>query len=205
MSYFPMFVQLKDRCCLVVGGGRVALRKAKMLEDFEARVTVVSPKIMPELKERKNIICLEKRFEEDDLKGQELVIAATDDIEQNRRISRACMDANIPVNAVDQIDDCSFIFPAYLKEGEVVAAFSSGGLSPVIAQHLKSQMKETISPHLGHLAACLGNLRDTLKACIDSAEDRKNIYEELLRFGLETGTIPSDEEIKKVMEKYIAF
>ena len=145
MSYFPMFIELNGRRCLVVGGGGIALHKIRVLKEFGADVLVVSPTVLPEILELKGVSYRRKSFDRSDLAGQELVVAATDDAEQNRRISELCREKHIPVNAVDQIKDCSFIFPAYLKEGEVVAAFSSGGQSPATAQYLKEAMRQVLT------------------------------------------------------------
>ena len=202
MSYFPMFIELKDKPCLVVGGGKVALRKAEALRDFGARVTVVAPDIQEELLASEGVVCLEKHFEISDLEGQEPAVAATGDPEQNHRISRACREAKIPVNAVDQKEDCSFIFPAYLKEGEVVAAFSSGGQSPLIAQYLKAQTMPAMTSTLGELAEVLGGLRERLRH-LGPESMRKNIYQEILEFGLKTGTVPSFEKIDEMIWKYM--
>lgn len=200
MSYFPMFIDLQDKRCLIAGGGRVALRKVKVMKDFGAHITVIAPTLLPEIKETEGVSYQEKSFEKSDLKGQDLVIAATDDKELNHKISTACKKRHIPVNAVDQIEDCTFIFPAYLKEGEVVAAFSSGGESPVITQYLKGKMKPVMTHHLGSLAACLGSIRETVKKKIGTEAERKEIYQEILRLGLEKKTIPSEEEIHKIIE-----
>lgn len=201
MSYFPMFIDLQGRSCLIAGGGRVALRKAETLQDFGARVTVIAPAVLPEIKAMEGILYQEKTFEETDLGGQDLMVAATDDKELNHKISAACKRRNIPVNAVDQIEDCTFIFPAYLKEGEVVAAFSSGGQSPVITQYLKEKMRPVLTPHLGALAACLGSLRETVKEKIKTQAERKKIYREILQGSLKKHTIPSEEEIQKIIEE----
>lgn len=197
MSYFPMFVELKNKPCLVVGGGAVALRKVKTLKDFGAGITVTAPRIRPEIREMDGIFCREREFRQDDLKGQELVVAATADKGLNRQISIACKRAGIPVNAVDQPEDCSFIFPAYLKEGEVVSAFSSGGQSPVIAQFLKEQMRPAMTPWLGELADCLGSLRAAVKQGIKTEGERKKFYQELLQLSLEKDRIPTEEEIER--------
>lgn len=202
MSYFPMFIELKDKSCLIVGGGRIALRKVEVLKDFGAQIVVIAPVILPEIKKIKGVICREKCFEKEDLQGQELVVAATDNQELNHRISEVCRKEKIPVNAVDQTEDCSFIFPAYLKEGEVVAAFSSGGQSPVITQYLKAEMQSVMTPRLGELAAYLGSLRKTVKQSTKTEEERTKIYREILQFGLEKDILPSEEEVKKIVEKY---
>lgn len=201
MSYFPMFVELKDRCCLVVGGGRIALHKVKVMKEFGARIKVVAPEILPEIQRIEGVECCIRCFEKEDLNAQDLVIAATDQTEQNHRISQMCKMEKIPVNAVDQTEDCSFIFPAYLKEGEVVAAFSSGGQSPVIAQYLKAQMRSVLTPWLGELADCLGGIRKKVQNLVETEEGRREIYRELLQIGLERGTIPSVEEIETVIQR----
>ena len=201
MAYFPMFIELKDRCCLVAGGGRVALCKVEVLRDFGAKVTVAAPVILPEIREMEGVVCREKYFEKSDLAEQELVIAATGDPEQNHRISQICREEKIPVNAVDQKEDCSFIFPAYLKEGEVVAAFSSGGQSPVITQYLKAQMRPTMTVLIGELAETLGAVREELRNT-GSEVMRKRIYQEILESGLEKGTVPSQKEIEEILAKY---
>lgn len=201
MAYFPMFIELKDKCCLVVGGGRVALRKVEVLRDFGARITVAAPSILPEIQAMEGIVCQKKYFEKSDLEGQELVVAATDDPEQNHRISQICREEKIPVNAVDQKEDCSFIFPAYQKEGNVVAAFSSGGKSPAISQYLKSQIRPAMPALLGELAEMLGDLRAEL--CDTGSESvRKSIYREILECFLEKGTVPSKEETDEIIVKY---
>lgn len=201
MAYFPMFIELKDRCCLVAGGGKVALRKVETLRDFGAKLTVVAPSILPEIRAMEGVVCREKYFEKSDLKGQELVVASTDDPEQNHRISQVCQEEKIWVNAVDQKEDCTFIFPAYLKEGEVVAAFSSGGKSPVITQYLKSRIQPAMTPLLGELAEMLGDLREELRGT-GSESGRKSIYQEILECCMEKGSVPSKEETDEIIEKY---
>ena len=202
MSYFPMFIELNGKHCLVVGGGRIALRKVEVLKEFGAQIQVIAPELSSEIQKIEGIFCCKRYFQQEDLNVQELVIAATDDPIQNHQISQACKKKKIPVNVVDQIEDCSFIFPAYCKEKEIVAAFSSGGQSPVITQYLKSQMSPIITPYLGELAACFGSLREKMKQCTSSEKERKKIYQELLRLGLEHDTIPSEKEIEQVIGKY---
>ena len=195
MSYFPMFIELNDEDCLVVGGGRIALHKVKVLKDFGARITVVAARILPELKAAEDIEFQERRFAPEDVEGRRLVIAATDDKEQNHRISMICKKKHIPVNAVDQTEDCSFIFPAYLKENEVVAAFSSGGQSPVVTQYLKEQMRSVMSELLGELAMQLGGVRERIRQSVPECE-RKAVYQAILQKGLKHGEPLSDEDIE---------
>lgn len=195
MAYFPLFVQLDKRPCLVVGGGTVAFRKIRVLLDFGADVTVVAPEItdaisgMPE-----NIICHEKEYDTGDLYGFSLVVAATDDTELNHRISRDCRARGIMVNAVDQQEDCDFIVPAYLKAGEVVAAFSSGGNSPVVTQYLKKKNRDFVTPELGEITAYLGSIREAVKERVPTEAMRKRVYLHILEQWERTGQIPGEKE-----------
>lgn len=200
MAYFPMFVQLEGRPCLVAGGGRVALRKARALRDFGALVTVVADKILEDIKRMEGVVWREGHFCPADLKGQALVVAAMDDKEENHRVSVLCRERRIPVNAVDQIEDCGFIFPAYVKQGEVVAAFSSGGQSPAVAQYLKGRMEPEMTETLGELAAQLGKARERVKK-MEPAEVRKGVYEEIFRRGLEFGRPLSREELEEILAR----
>lgn len=202
MSYFPMFVELKNQDCLVVGGGSVALRKVNVLRDFGAEILVVAPAVMPEIKAVQNVKYREKEFEDSDLAGKVLVVAATDDKALNHRIAELCHMHKIPVNAVDQQEDCSFIFPSYVRQGEVVAAFSSGGQSPLITQYLKGKAKSCVTEHIGELAACLGSIRELVKHDVKGEENRRQVYVELLQLGLERDIIPTEEQIQLVIQKY---
>lgn len=199
MAYFPMFVDLDKRPCLVVGGGRVAYRKVKVLQDFGARVYVAAPVICAEIYASEPVICTEKEFASADAEGMALVIAATDDAGENHRIADICAEKGIPVNAVDQIEDCSFIFPSYIRQKDVVAAFSSAGNSPVITQYLKRQAAELLTEQIGDLAEYLGNIREQVKELVPTEGQRKRVYEQLLQIGLETGRLPNEGELYQLI------
>ena len=202
MAYFPMFVQLKNKKCLVIGGGRIALRKIEVLKDFEADVTVIAPEMIPQIRQIDKIRRIFRTFMEEDFKEAELVVAATNDPKVNSEISKICMQRKIPVNAVDQKEDCSFIFPSYVKEGEVVAAFSSGGQSPLITQYLKEKIKPDLNKELGHLAQILGSLRKLAKSCIATEQERKAFYKELLQIGLKDIDSLEEQQINEIIQKY---
>ncbi len=202
MAYFPIFTQMENRLCLVVGGGRIALRKVCVFQEFGAKVTVVAPNIIDMIKALPGVSCIERKFEPEDVNEKELVVAATGDIMLNHYISQVCRRKKVLVNAVDQIEDCDFIFPAYIKQGEVVAAFSSGGQSPVITQYLKGQAEHVVTGYLGQLAACLGALREEVKERVRTEKERKMIYQEILRMGLEQECIPDEIQLEAVIKKY---
>ena len=191
-----MFVNLKDQLCLVVGGGMVAYRKVKVLLDFEARVVVVGENICDkiyEIAKKSNQLELQKKcFEDADCDNMFMVIAATDDKELNHHIVGICNSKGIMVNAVDQKEDCSFIFSSYIKEKNLIAAFSSGGNSPVLAQYLKSQEKEILTPFLGELNESMGKIRKRVIEKYDTEEKRKEIFKEIVNTAIENGELPQE-------------
>lgn len=199
MAYFPMFVDMTERECLIVGGGNVAYRKVMVMLDFGAKVTVVAEDICDELRKltiddtankENRITFIKRRFERKDCDGMEMVIAATDDNALNHEIAEYCKAKGIMVNAVDQKADCSFIFPSYIKEKNLVAAFSSGGNSPVLTQYLKGKEKEILTPFLGELNEYMGQIREKVIAKYDTEAERKRVFKEILCAAIDNGRIP---------------
>lgn len=209
MAYFPMFVDMTERECLIVGGGNVAYRKVIVMLDFGAKVTVVAEDICDELRKltiddiasedktgsytankENRITFIKRRFERKDCDGMEMVIAATDDNALNHEIAEYCKANGIMVNAVDQKADCSFIFPSYIKEKNLVAAFSSGGNSPVLTQHLKGKEQEILTPFLGELNEYMGQIREKVIAQYDTEAERKRVFKEILCAAIDNGRIP---------------
>ena len=199
MAYFPMFVDMTERECLIVGGGNVAYRKVMVMLDFGAKVTVVAEDICDELRKltiddtanKKNrITFIKRKFEQKECDGMEMVIAATDDNALNHEIAEYCKAKGIMVNAVDQKADCSFIFPSYIKEKNLVAAFSSGGNSPVLTQYLKGKEQEILTPFLGELNEYMGQIREKVIAEYDTEAERKRVFKEILCAAIDNGRIP---------------
>ena len=218
MAYFPMFVDMTERECLIVGGGNVAYRKVIVMLDFGAKVTVVAEDICDELRKltiddiasedktgsytanKENnqtdsdaadrITFIKRRFERKDCDGMEMVIAATDDKALNHEIAEYCKANGIMVNAVDQKADCSFIFPSYIKEKNLVAAFSSGGNSPVLTQYLKCKEQEILTPFLGELNEYMGQIREKVIAQYDTEAERRRVFKEMLCAAIDNGRIP---------------
>ncbi len=184
MAYFPMFLDINNKWCLVVGGGEVALRKAKVLLDFGAYVSVVAWDVDKEIRKLPVSVC-ERHFVTEDMDGVALVVAATDDPKFNHKIAEQARIREIPVNAVDQPKDCTFIFPSYVKKQNVVGAFSSSGNSPVLAQYLKEETKKVLTDELGTINEYMGSIRSTVKGVLATESERKKVYravlEELLK------------------------
>lgn len=204
MAYFPMFINIENQNCLVVGGGTVAFRKVQVLLDFKAAVTVIAPEVQEKLKKNlgNHITIYERKFVPEDLRDMTLVVAATDDKEQNHRIAELAKKACIPVNAVDQIEDCSFIFPSYIKKQNVVGAFSSAGNSPVITQYLKEEMREVLDEQLGEINEYMGSVRDAVKAQVPTEPERRKVYQTVFTELLEEGrTGLKEDELLEIIKK----
>lgn len=178
--YYPAFLDLKDRLCVVVGGGMVAWRKVDALLDCEARVRVVSPEIVPEIHVRGNIELRNKPYESADLKGAYLVIAATDDEEINRRVSRDAAARRVFCNVVDQPVRCSFIVPAVMESGPIKIAISTGGIAPALSKRLRLDIGGFIGEEYAVLAEILGRIRPLVLAQEGGHVAHKRVFEVLV-------------------------
>lgn len=204
MAYFPMFIEIEKKHCLIVGGGNVALRKVRVLLEFGAEVTVVAPQILPAIGQisSPHLHLKRRAFEEADLNGCTLVVAATDDAFKNHAVAELAKAQKIPVNAVDQQEDCSFLFPSYHKEKNVVGAFSSSGNSPVITQYLKGAIQEVLNENLGEINEYMGSIRPLVKQALKTEALRKQVYQKVLKKLLaEKVHTLSDDELQEIIRQ----
>lgn len=175
MEFLPIFLNLRQRPALVVGGGEVALRKASLLAEAGAQVTVVAPELCPALAERvRGGACAwrQRRFEAADLDGVHVVIAATDDAAVNAEVSRLCQARALPVNVVDQPGLCGFIMPAIVDRAPVLIALSTGGSAPVLARLLRGRLESLIPATYGRLATLAAEFRERVQARVPTARRR---------------------------------
>jgi len=183
MDFLPVFLQIRDRPCLVVGGGAVAARKVELLLQAGGRVTVVAPALSEALQALHQAGRINHRpaaFSPADLEGCLLAIAATDDQAVNRQVSELCQARAIPVNVVDQPELCSFIMPAIIDREPVLIAVSTGGSSPVLARLLRGRLESLIPAAYGRLAALVAGFRDKVKQRIP-APQRRAFWEPILQ------------------------
>jgi uroporphyrin-III C-methyltransferase/precorrin-2 dehydrogenase/sirohydrochlorin ferrochelatase/precorrin-2 dehydrogenase/sirohydrochlorin ferrochelatase len=201
MAYFPMFVNLEQSTVLLVGGGSVAERKAAVLTDFCGAVRVVAPVIKESILQRKGVLPFLRPFQEQDLEGVALVVAATNDPEENAEISRLCQQKGIPVNAVDDVEHCNFIFPSYVKRGDVVTAVSSGGKSPLVTQYLRDRAAEALTEEVAELTEFLGDIRERVKEEVDCERQRKAVYRALFQWGMNHHRCPEETVIEQAIQQ----
>lgn len=183
MDYLPVFMNIRDRPCLLVGGGEVALRKATLLSRAGGRLLVVAPEVCSELRELVEDtagVIHQRPFADADLGDVALVVAATSDDEVNRRVSALARSRALPVNVVDQPDLCTFIVPAIVDRSPVVIAISTGGSSPVLTRQLKENIEQAIPAAYGRLALLLGRFRNRVKSQISDFSLRTRFWESLL-------------------------
>lgn len=168
---YPVVVRLAGRRVLIVGGGQIALRKARGVLAAGAAVTVVSPDVVPELAALPSVVIHRRRFEAGDLDGAMLVIAATNDPDAQQQIFEEGERRGIFVNAVDDPDRCSFVLPAVHRRGPVIIAVSTQGRSPTLAGRLRDLLADAMPADIEALAAELAEQRRAIQARGESTED----------------------------------
>ena len=201
MSYFPFFMEIKDKKCLVVGGGIVALRKIEKLLPFGVEITVVSPAFCAEIEEMDSIQRVCRNFEPADVEGMLFVIGATDDEAVNAEISVLCRERNIPVNIVDDPEKCTFFFPALVKKGEFVAGFSTGGGSPLAAQYIRRKVEDSVPEGFDRVVEIMAEIRGKIKEQIPDIKIREWIFKEIFALALEKEGNITEAEIKEIIRK----
>ncbi len=207
MDFLPIFVNIKQQPCLVVGGGAVAARKVSLVLKAGAKVTVVSPELareLSEMAEKGEITHLARDFEDADINEPVLVIAATDNRAVNETVSKLAKARGIPVNVVDNPDLCSFIMPSIIDRSPVQIAISTGGASPVLARMIRTKLEGYIPAAYGRLAALVDGFREKVKAKFSNVEQRRIFWESVLE-----GTVADqvfsghEDEAKEALEKAI--
>ena len=183
MRYYPAFLDLHGKKVLIVGGGAVAQRKIETLFEYGAVIDVAARDLTPALKEFETegrIRFVGSQFHEDQMDRAFLVIAATDDPEMNRKVSLAAGERNIPVNAVDQPSDCTFIVPSILRRGDLVIAVSTSGKSPALARRLREQLEGMFGEEYRAYVRLMGEVRDNVLSGDYPPERKGEILRELI-------------------------
>jgi uroporphyrin-III C-methyltransferase/precorrin-2 dehydrogenase/sirohydrochlorin ferrochelatase len=182
MSLLPIFVNLENRRVLLVGAGNVALDKIGTLLKTGLRLSVVAPRILPEIRQmaaQGEFELIERAFEPGDLDGNFLVIAATDSPEANHAVYREAVVRNIPCNSVDDIPNCDFFFGSVVSRGDLQIAISTAGESPAVAQCLRREIDGQLPQDLGEWLARLGELRREVLETHPRSEERRLLLHEL--------------------------
>ena len=182
MNYLPIFIDIKQKPCLVVGGGDIAYRKISLLIKANAQVSCIAKEACSNiiaLADENKITLIQRNFEPTDVGSQRLIISATDNKQLNAEVSELANSANIPVNVVDSPDLCSFIVPSIVDRSPIVIAISSAGKAPVLARLIRAKLESTIPHAYGKLAEIAGSFRDKVKSKFDNIEDRRYFWEKV--------------------------
>lgn len=178
MDYLPMFAKLEGRAVLLVGGGDVALRKARLLLAAGARLTLVAPELDEGFAEfAGRFTHLAEPFSPAHLRGQLLAVAATDQLDVNAEVYQQASELGLFVNVVDDPERSSFIFPSIIDRSPIVVAVSSGGRAPVLVRLLRERLESLLPAHLGGLATLSGRIRERAKRMLDSLSARRRFWE----------------------------
>ncbi len=183
MRYYPIYLDVRNRHCLVVGGGSVGTRKVMTLLDCGATVTVVSPAINAKLNElaKKTTLIIKKRpFQVSDLKGNILVIGATDDQELNLQIHSEAERLGMLCNIADHPETCNFILPSIVNRGDLSIAISTSGNSPAFAKKLSKDFAKQFGNEYADFLKLMGIVRKKLLAQNHEQECHKKVFEQLI-------------------------
>ena len=252
MAHFPLFIELEEKPCLIVGGGTVALRKAEKLLSYGAHLTAVAPAFAPGWEALSDtlsgpladvppgpqpdtmsgpladvppgspsnalpgppvdvpsgarsgrVTLLQRAFCPSDTDGQTLVIAATNDTAVNAAVAAQCRAARIPVNAVDDPDNCTFLFPALVRRGALSVGISTGGASPTAAACVRRRIEDAL-PEGGAWETILDFLaaqRPRVKACIPDEKARAKIFAALFEACMARGGPLEEQEIEAILRQ----
>ncbi len=207
MDLLPIFLNIKNRKCVLIGGGEVARRKASLLLRAGAKLHVVAKSVdesLLKLCAEHDATVLKKEFEVFDLSDAILVVAATDDAKTNENVSVAASELHIPVNVVDQPKLCTFIMPSIVDRSPLVVAISSGGTSPVLTRKLKELNETMIPARIDKLAELLGSYRGRVKKGLGDFSERIRFWETVLDSEIpELVYSGQDEEAAAALERYL--
>ena len=182
-TYYPVYIQLRDQPCVVIGGGKIAEGKVEGLLAVKAKVTVIAPNLTPhlhDLAEEKQITYLARTYRRGDLTGAFMVICATDQAEMNHQVWQEASANQQLVNVVDDTPRCNFIAPSILRKGDLTIAISTSGKAPALAVRLRERLQHEIGSEYERFLELAGELRKPLAQHIPDFEARKALWYELV-------------------------
>ena len=208
-TYYPVYIQLKEQPCVVIGGGKIAEGKVEGLLAVEAKVTVISPDLTPHLQDlvkQNRITYLSRTYQPGDLTGAFIVICATDQAGINHQVWQEASTNNQLVNVVDDTPRCNFIAPSILRKGDLTIAISTSGKAPALAVRLKERLQRELGPEYERFLELAGKLREPLAHHIPDFETRKALWYELVDSDiLETLARGDEDTAKEIISQVVGF
>ena len=180
MDHLPIFINIRKKPCIVIGGGDIALRKINLLLKAQAMIDCLSPSFSRDIKNLSkdgHITLINKSFDQTDIKDYSIIIAATDDSSVNSSISAIAQVKKIPVNVVDSPELSSFIMPSIVDRSPLIIAVSSSGKAPVLSRIIRAKLETVIPSAYGILADIAGEYRQKVKDRFSTIKDRRAFWE----------------------------
>jgi precorrin-2 dehydrogenase/sirohydrochlorin ferrochelatase len=184
MGYYPVAMDLTGARCLLVGGGEIALRRARSLVEAGACVTIIAPDVLPEIEAVEKIEVERRRWRKTDIRGYALVFAATDDAALNRAVADEARRAGVPVNVADDPGLCSFIVPACVRRGDLLIAVTTCAKSPTLSKWIRLDLEARYGPEYAEFVALMGELREEVKRRYADQPDREAAFDRLVNCGI---------------------
>ncbi len=165
MSYFPMYLKIDNKQILIIGGGKIATEKLEKLLDFTNHITMLAEEFcdkISQIAKENNLKTIQKRYESNDIDGFDIVVVAIDNIQKQKEIYFEAKSKNILCNSVDTIEYCDFIFPSYIKKGDLTISISTSGASPAVAKYLRRYIEKLIPKKIDKFLTEMKDLRKKL-------------------------------------------
>jgi len=207
MSYYPIFIGLKEKIALVFGGGRVAERKVETLLEYGALIHIVSKVLTDKLKalvEAGKVQHIGENFRDKHLDNAFLVFAATDDRKLNHKISKSARKRGLLINAVDQPSDCNFIVPSIVKKGDLLIAISTSGKSPALAKKTRKELEIQFGSEYEIFLILMGHLRKEVLSMGLSQEENSRIFNEIINSDILSNIAGNDfEKVESTLSRIL--
>lgn len=201
MAYFPVFTQIEGKRCLIIGGGKVAARKAHTLLQYGADVIVAAEKVCEEIKESLPESNIFEYIHENEIKKAFLVIAATSSREENHRVAKLCHQHNILVNVADSEEESTFIFPSVVRKGDISIGINSGTGSPAVSKQIRKQIEKAVPDYYADIAVFMGELRQYVKANFREETQRRYILKTAAARAFSEERVLTKKEIEEIIRQ----
>lgn len=199
MGFFPFFVDLNGKTGLIVGGGKVALRKIRSLLPYGPTLRVVAPEICPEIGEIQGLELCRRSFSPDDLQGCSFAIAATDNREVNRTVAELCGKQGILINVADIGGEGNFLFPSLVRQGSLSVGICTEGKYPMVSTYMRRRIETLVPEDIDRILEYLGEQRQMLKETIPDTRLRNQVLSRLCQACMESGTALLPEKTREII------
>jgi len=208
-TYYPVYIELRDQACVVIGGGKIAEGKVGGLLAVQAKVTIIAPDLtlkLNHLAEQKQITYISRKYQPGDLAGAFMVICATDQAEINHQVWQEATANHQLVNVVDDTPRCNFIAPSILRKGDLTIAISTSGKAPALAVRLKERFQRELGPEYERFLELAGELREPLARHVPDFETRKALWYELVDSEILDALARGDESsAREIISQVVGF